>query len=98
MNASIEALHSGECLRAIVNIGESDIVQVRNSQMTFFVLIFIVDPADKAAKAEEQREDGGRVHEAVVTLERGEPVRDDLLCLPTHPCFQDSTSTTCECI
>ena len=29
VNASIDALHSGECLRAIVNIGESDIVQVR---------------------------------------------------------------------
>ena len=28
VNASIDALHSGECLRAIVNIGESDIVQV----------------------------------------------------------------------
>merc|ERR1711910_80006 len=29
VNASIDALHSGECLRAIVNIGESDIVQTK---------------------------------------------------------------------
>jgi len=29
VNASIDALHGGECLRAIVNIGESDIVQTK---------------------------------------------------------------------
>ena len=98
MNASIDALHSGECLRAIVNIGESDIVQVRNSQLISSAGNFIFNPADQAAEAEEQREDGGGLHEAAVALERGKPVRDDLLCLPPHPCFQDSPSSTCECL
>ena len=59
---------------------------------------FIFNPADQAAQAEEQREDGGRVHEAVVALERGKPVRDDLLCLPPHPGLPDSPSPTRECL
>ena len=96
MNASIDALHSGECLRAIVNIGESDIVQVRNSPLIFSVQISNVNPADKASKAEEQREDGGRLHEAAVALERGKPVRDDLLRLPAHTKVAHSTSPACE--
>ena len=53
--------------------------------------------ADEAAEAEEQCESGGGLHEAAVALERGKPVRDDLLCIPPHPCFQDSPSSACEC-
>ena len=95
VNASIDALHSGECLRAIVNIGESDIVQV-TLKLSHLFSCFDLASADEAAKAEEQREDGGRVHEAVVALERGQPVRDDLLRLPAHTKVAHSTSPACE--
>ena len=41
VNASIDALHSGECLRAIVNIGESDIVQVTHKLSQLFLFLIL---------------------------------------------------------
>ena len=43
MNASIDALHGGECLRAVVHIGESGLQpQVRSSVLHIVDIIFVI--------------------------------------------------------